>query len=50
MLDENWLHFTETGNINDYLKYKQHENDLKAKSDANNYQRYSNKGTEHRGE
>lgn len=50
MIDENWLHFTQTGNINDYLKYKQHENDLKAEGNADNHKGYSDKGTEYRGE
>ena len=50
MLDENWNQFTQTGSVNDYLKYKQNENNLKAENNANNYQRDSNKRAEHRGE
>ncbi len=50
MIDENWVKFTQTGSINDYLKYKENENYLKAEENANNYQGTCNKGTEYRGE
>ncbi|MDE6123824.1 MAG: hypothetical protein K2G22_01170 [Eubacterium sp.] len=49
MLDENWVNFTQTGNINDYLKYKQNEK-LKAENNAKNNQGFSDKGTDYRGE
>lgn len=50
MLDENWLQFTKTGNILDYLKYKESENGLKAENNAKNNEGFSNKGTDYRGE
>ncbi len=50
MIDENWVRFTQTGNINDYLKYKENENYLKAENNANNYQGTCDKRTEYRGE
>lgn len=50
MLDENWLNFTKTGSIIDYLKYKEHENSLKAENHAEKNEGFSNKGTDHWGE
>lgn len=50
MLDSNWVRFTQTGNINDYLKYKQSEHELKAENNADKYQGFSDKGTDYRGE
>lgn len=50
MLDENWLKFTKTGNILDYLKYKENENDLRAENNAKNNEGLSHKGTDYWGE
>ena len=50
MLDESWVNFTKTGNILDYLKYKENENGLKAENNAQNNEGLSNKGTDYRGE
>ncbi|MDE6722912.1 MAG: hypothetical protein K2J55_01820 [Eubacterium sp.] len=50
MLDESWVHFTKTGNILDYLKYKENENNLRAENNAKNNEGLSNKGTDHWGE
>ena len=50
MLDENWVRFTQTGNIYDYLKYRQAENGLKAENDAQNYEGFSNQRADDRGE
>ena len=50
MLDENWFNFTHTGNILDYLKFKENENRLKAENNAKNNEGLSNKGTDYRGE
>lgn len=50
MLDENWINFTKTGNILDYLKYKESENNLRAENNAKNNEGLSYKGTDYRGE
>lgn len=50
MLDENWVRFTQTGNILEYLKYRQTENAVKAENDAQNYEGLSDKRADHRGE
>lgn len=50
MLDENWVNFTQTGNILDYLKYKQNEKNLRAENDAQENEGFSNKRTDHWGE
>lgn len=50
MLDENWLNFTKTGSVLDYLKYKENENSLRAENNAKNNEGISNKGTDNRGE
>lgn len=49
MLDEDWIHFTQTGNINYYLKYKQNEN-LRAENNAKNNEGLSDTGADYRGE
>ncbi|MEZ3422061.1 MAG: hypothetical protein K1V95_09165 [Eubacterium sp.] len=50
MLDENWVHFTQTGNIFDYLKYKQNEQGFKAENDTENNKGLSYKRTDNWGE
>ena len=50
MLDENWLNFMKTGNILDYLKYKENENHLRAENHEEANEGFSNKGTNYRGE
>lgn len=50
MLDSNWIHFTETGNINYYLKYKENEKKPKAENYADFNKGTCNKGTNDRGE
>ncbi len=50
MLDENWVNFTRTGNIYDYLKYKSNERNLKADNNAQNDQGTGDKGADNRGE
>lgn len=50
MLDENWVNFTQTGNIFDYLKYKRNEQELKAEYDTKNNEGLSNKRTDDWGE
>ena len=50
MIDENWVRFTQTGNIYDYLKYRQAENRSKAENDAQNYEGFSNQRADDRGE
>ena len=50
MLDENWVRFTQTGNIYDYLKYRQAEDGSKAENNAQNYEGFSNQRTDDRGE
>lgn len=50
MQDDNWVRFTQTGNILDYLKYKQAENAVKAENDAQRYEGFSDQGANDRGE
>lgn len=50
MLDDNWVRFTQTGNIYDYLKYKENENILRAENDAQNNEGFGNQGADDRGE
>ncbi len=50
MLDENWVNFTRTGNILDYLKYKENEEVLRVEYDTKNNEGLSNKRTDHWGE
>lgn len=50
MIDENWVNFTRTGNILEYIKYKQNEQNLRADYDTKNNEGFSNKRTDNRGE
>ena len=50
MIDDYWVHFTQTGNIYDYLKYKKSENELKAENNAKGNEGLGNQGAENRGE
>lgn len=50
MLDENWVNFTQTGNILDYLKYKQNEQEFKEEYDTENNKGFSDKRTDDWGE
>ncbi len=50
MLDENWVNFTQTGNILEYLKYRNNEKNLKAENNAQNNKGACDKGTDDRGE
>lgn len=43
-MDELWNVFTQSGSVDDYLKYKENENN------ANNNEGFDNKGTDNRGE
>ncbi len=47
MIDNNWIHFCNTGSIEDYLKYKENE---KAKNNDDFNQGLSDKGTDNRRE
>ena len=49
LIDSNWVHFTETGNINYYLKYKENQKS-KAENNANCNKGISDKGANNRGE
>ncbi len=46
-MDDLWLRFTQTGRIEDYLKYK---NEAKEYGNADENQGLDNKGTDYRGE
>lgn len=50
MLDSDWIHFTQTGNINYYLKYKENEKNLKADNNADFNKGTCDKRTDDRGE
>lgn len=50
MLDEYWMQFMQTGKIDDYLKYKEHEVTLKAEANESINQGACNKRTDYRGE
>lgn len=50
MQDEFWIRFTQTGKAEDYIKYKKHEDALKAVSDENSYKGFGNTGADNRGE
>jgi len=50
VLDNDWIHFTETGNINYYIKHKENERKLKAENYADNNKGTCDKVTDYRGE
>ncbi len=50
MIDDNWVRFTQTGNIYEYLKYRQNEDKLKAENNAKSNEGFGNKGADDRGE
>jgi hypothetical protein len=51
MFDEYWNNFVSTGSVNDYLKYKQNQNNKETElTNANDNKGIDNKRTDHWGE